>query len=342
MRHHFFPTTTTYTNTEVTTDEIISTNISGLRIPFTIIGLLFSVASLYVFLSITIHRLRAIKRQKKEEIAQRQQSVRSRRSKGTSPYMDNLSVVASMFAFMNCVSDQPLLYIKSPTNVTCKIIQSLSFVLYSAGIVCLYSFLWFRQRACYKNPTLSEMHGKFARILSSTILPLFIIMMLAGMILTGALWEFTTSDIGCIEVAQTRTPLIVLFTGAVAMQGTLLTLFVYPLKRHAGFATSNVLPSDKLLMALVKRSIITTGLCVLADALAFIIAVALPTNTPFIVTNLLYDANLVCNVVCVVGSFADWRQRLAPWLRNNANRCELIGSMSRSSRTTALTTTTVV
>ena len=41
-------------------------------------------------------------------------------------------------------------------------------------------FLWLRQRACYKNPSLAMMQNKFARIVSAAIMPVFITMSLIG------------------------------------------------------------------------------------------------------------------------------------------------------------------
>nr|CAB3263019.1 uncharacterized protein LOC100186669 [Phallusia mammillata] len=296
---------------------------SSLRVVLIVIGLFLSVLSLYVVVALIVHRCRLAKRKKKLELTKRQSQRKStKRKEGSSPALDYLSLASAVLAFLNCSSEHTVFYTKYTSNVACKVMQSFSFLFYAAGIACLYSFLWKRQRACYNSPTLSQMHSKFLRIISAAILPVFLVMMVAGICLTGVLWEFETSEHGCMETSSTRTPLVVLFTGSLAMQLTLLGLFVYPLKRHTIFQRAAPMITDKILTALVKRSIYTTGLCVTCDAVTFIIAVALPITTPFIVTNFLYDGNLLCNVLCVVGSFADWRQRMAPWCTKDRSLCD--------------------
>ena len=69
----------------------------------------------------------------------------------------------------------------------------------------------------------------------------------------------------------------------------------------------------KQLNLLVKRSIYITGLCVANDTISFILAICLLPITPFIVLNFIYDFNLLLNTVFVIGSFADWMQRISPY-----------------------------
>ena len=71
--------------------------------------------------------------------------------------------------------------------------------------------------------------------------------------------------------------------------------------------------ADKTFAELIKRSVVSTVLCILADTSAFVIAVILDSDYPFVVRNNVYDANLLCNVMSMMGSFADWRKRFAPW-----------------------------
>ncbi|XP_076820448.1 uncharacterized protein LOC143465835 [Clavelina lepadiformis] len=292
------------------------------KISFYVIGLFLSTVSLYVIIALAYHRYRTHKRKKKETLLRKSESTRGRKLKGSSsPWLDNLSLIAAVFAFLNCLSDHPTMYTKDVSSLTCKVMQCFSFIFYAAGITSLYTFLWLRQRACYKSPTLAQMYSKLLTVLSSTILPVFFVMMVAGMALTATLWTFEGSEVGCVETSENRVPFIVLFSGSVAMQLTLLGLFVFPLKRHARFVNDSM-PSDKLLVNLVKRSLVTTALCISADALAFILTMSLFHSASFIIINYIYDANLVCNVLCIVGSFADWQQRLVPCCAKKKNPCE--------------------
>ncbi|CAK8671006.1 unnamed protein product [Clavelina lepadiformis] len=212
------------------------------KISFYVIGLFLSTVSLYVIIALAYHRYRTHKRKKKEALLRKSESTRGRKLKGSSsPWLDNLSLIAAVFAFLNCLSDHPTMYTKDVSSLTCKVMQCFSFIFYAAGITSLYTFLWLRQRACYKSPTLAQMYSKLLTVLSSTILPVFLVMMVAGMALTATLWTFEGSEVGCVETSENRVPFIVLFSGSVAMQLTLLGLFVFPLKRHARFVNDSIL-----------------------------------------------------------------------------------------------------
>ena len=93
--------------------------------------------------------------------------------------------------------------------------------------------------------------------------------------------------------------------------------------------------TDKQLTSLVKRSIVTTGLCVLADLTAFILAMCLDEDLPSIYTNFVYDANLIFNVVFVIGSFADWRRRLGPFCKTKTSKDKKYVASIKSSKASA-------
>jgi len=68
---------------------------------------------------------------------------------------------------------------------------------------------------------------------------------------------------------------------------------------------------ESRLMKIVLRVLITAIVCVVSDILAAIIGTAL-NHKPRIANNLLFNVNLLINVVSVLMSFGDWQERLLP------------------------------
>merc|ERR1712136_74757 len=118
---------------------------------------------------------------------------------------------------------------------------------------------------------------------------------------------------GCVERQFDRAPIITMYVGQLTMQLVLLFLFVLPMKKHASLAPEDARNVRKQLNMLVKRSIYITCLCVANDTISFILSICLLPITPFIVLNFIYDFNLMLNTIFVIGSFADWKQRLSPY-----------------------------
>ncbi|XP_039268034.2 uncharacterized protein LOC120343031 [Styela clava] len=319
----------------------------GLKIWCPIIGIFLTSCACYVMISLIVHfvtsrtKAKTLKLRQAREQGSRRKKSKSRGAAKLSGWLGYLSLSGSIFAFLNCAVDHPSIFLRETSNKTCKILQSFSFLFYPCGVTCVYCFLWARQRVFYSSPTLGLLHSKYLRWTSLAILPIFLVFTTIGMITTLALYTYQTSSIGCIETSGNKSPTIILYVGALCMQATLLTLFVYPLKEHAS-DTDDDLPENKLMMSLIKRAFVTTGLCVLADTTAFIIIMLLPSNGPSIVVNLIRDGNLVVNVICVVCSFVDWRERLASICRsqveedtNQSGQIRLIKSVKSHSRSSA-------
>lgn len=63
------------------------------------------------------------------------------------------------------------------------------------------------------------------------------------------------------------------------------------------------------IVVVIKRVMLTAIVCIISDIVTGIMATILRTQ-PRIVTNLMYDSNLLVNLICVVISFKDWTSRL--------------------------------
>ena len=68
---------------------------------------------------------------------------------------------------------------------------------------------------------------------------------------------------------------------------------------------------EKRLIAVIWRVLLTAVVCVISDVAASVITIVL-TDEPRVVTNMIFNLNLIVNVVSVLRSFGDWNDRIAP------------------------------
>lgn len=82
------------------------------------------------------------------------------------------------------------------------------------------------------------------------------------------------------------------------------------------------------LMKIIKRVMITACICSLSDIISGGIS-RLVRDEPRIVTNLIFDANLVVNLTCIIMSFKDWKFRLFPYCKSRKPQYSDSGSLKR-------------
>jgi len=283
---------------------------------------------------------------KNETKTQRKTSKKkdSRFKKALKWKLNEFCLLTCFFGFLTSMMDSPIASLNKTSNLACKILQGASTFLYSLGTLCLYTFLWLRQRACYRNRSLRVLQSRLTNLLSKFVLPIYIALKTVGIILTCTVWDFETSLEGCLETSHSQTPIIVMYVASVVMHSVLLTLFLKPLKHHISFAPKNLNSSDGIkgkdnrLKKLVRRCVLSTALCVATDTLSFIVSMVIPSDliTKSIVINYIYDTDLILNIVFINGSFANWDKRLWPWKLNSTvdeidNNVDYISSMTRSS-----------
>lgn len=144
------------------------------------------------------------------------------------------------------------------------------------------------------------------------------------------------------DVVSNTTRFAILTVSTVVFQVSLLALFLYPLIRHRAAMKAYKVPTQstmrrksnssvrgsnsrrssrkqkerkfkrqRAIVKVIRRVMITAVLCAISDVFCGLI-VRVVVDDPRIVTNLIFDANLLINLGCVLASFKDWRQRLFP------------------------------
>jgi len=111
------------------------------------------------------------------------------------------------------------------------------FAMYSIILLCVYFFLWLRQRVFYNNFLLNLEYSKFLRVFSSICILLILLPGIASVVFNSIPNDYTASSQGCLymptedlRVAYWVSIVLVLVVG----QLILLLLFVYALKKTSG------------------------------------------------------------------------------------------------------------
>lgn len=190
------------------------------------------------------------------------------------------------------------------------------FVVTAQGInsIAVYSALWLRQRVFYQDPKLNHLSSKFVRILSWSIVLIFITASFCCLGFSLFLVRYIGTPYGCIN-PDTRVTvfnlLILQLVSTMFFQVIFLALFIYPLlKHHQSMKAANTEQGRNPVIKIVKRVIIITIICVVTDVMCIFIVYFLDKTTRLRFT---LSINVFINVISVILSFSDWKMRVMPW-----------------------------
>ena len=82
-------------------------------------------------------------------------------------------------------------------------------------------------------------------------------------------------------------------------------------KRQRSFRQTRNARRERRLYAIIWRVLVMAIVCVVSDMIAAVVTIAL-NNLPRIVSNLVFNCNIIVNVISVVMSFGDWIDRMIP------------------------------
>ena len=88
--------------------------------------------------------------------------------------------------------------------------------------------------------------------------------------------------------------------------------------RSGNFYQTKKIEREKKLLSIIFRVLITALICVVSDVIAAVATIAL-NNQPRVVSNMVFNVNLLVNLVSVLFSFGDWQLRLAPCCSKKAS-----------------------
>ncbi|XP_039263628.1 uncharacterized protein LOC120339543 [Styela clava] len=276
---------------------------------------IYTVIGLYILIALTVYERSAYLKRKHESVSLVLASKGSSKRYGI--YLRSVNIAAAViFLCRTALEHAEILIEVNTTYEHCNQVVQTKFVFSGLFFCAIYLFLWIRQRMCYNNALMSHLTSTLTHFFSWASLAA----LLAAEILTTGLFftrKYKRSGLGC-DVNSTSIPAYVAWvvygiTTAV-FQIIFIGLFIYPLSRQQSLMKFHKLYKDKAhkLMPLIKRSLTACLVCVITNLVVSILVITI--NEPYnIVPILLYDFNLVVNLLAVISSFSRWKIILAPY-----------------------------
>ena len=185
----------------------------------------------------------------------------------------------------------------------------------TVGLFSVYFVLWYRLHTVfYLNPILQQTTSKLVFILNKLTVVLLVCMTAINIVTFLCSPHYVTTPFGCVNVHKTEEALLkwfLLLSSTAFFQALLFFSLVYPLRRHRQeMLNCGVRPI--FLKPIVKRAIIVACICLISDALNVVYALTNQEKTIYI-AHVVYGTNMLINMLALLMSFTDWKQRLFPW-----------------------------
>ncbi|XP_077971606.1 uncharacterized protein LOC120345539 [Styela clava] len=230
--------------------------------------------------------------------------------------LELLTIASAVFVTLRSASEQLKMFLSDSDKNTCNIIADVYVLLYAFPIATIYSFLWLRQRILYFQKPLSAFNSKKVRMVSAVIFGVMLIGEIATTLVFTLTITYKPGELGC-SLDKTILPdfvpwmMIIVFT--VSFQIVLLGLYIGPLicismKNNAKNKEIRRHGNNRI-GGTIKRVCIATFACLLSDMVAVLVTYSIKIS---IVSNLIYDLNLIVNLIGIICSFKNWRNRLFP------------------------------
>lgn len=229
--------------------------------------------------------------------------------------LERLTVFGSVFVFLRIISEQLQLIFSATSDFHCNVIIKLEIVLYALPIATIYVFLWLRQRLLYQHPTMRLLSSRTTRVVSWVTLAMMIVAELGTALIFLIVRQYRSSEYGCLLKESSLAniiPWLIILVSSVIFQGSLLMLFVYPLwnQRNKMKSFQSEHQNIDVLRPIIVRVLVMTSVCVFSDVVAALVTL---TTENILISNILYDFNLLVNLIGIVCSFKDWPERLTPF-----------------------------
>ena len=210
--------------------------------------------------------------------------------------------------------------IEPPRDVDCTTYYYVNLFSFAFALYCAYFLLWFRiYRTFYKNKLIQQSLNKcfycvhililLLITLLSVVLPLLSLLVLSGL---------SYVSVGCGCVARNinggfQLPRLFVISGFLSFLSHLIFIFffVYPLCLHKSHIVKMGLNQRKY-RYVIKRVAVAGGICAATDLVSFILAMIFPSPTVYF-PHFLYSCNLVVNLIGILMTFTNWRDRLFPY-----------------------------
>lgn len=248
--------------------------------------------------------------------------------------IDLLCFLSALSTFLRIGLDLELI-IGKDTDRKCAVSMGMKNILYIIALTSLYTILWLRQKVFYSCSSLKHLRSKTISFCSWFVLVFFCVgaAFILSMYITTA--TYMSTDCGCVRHDRAKIMKYVGgLAGTVISQLILLMLVIFPLLNREPVARrldfSSARKRGTLVKAFVKRATIATVVCIVSDCVSSGLGIAFGK---YEVYKLVFEINLIINLLSVVISFPDWQDRVLPCCM----RSRMLAGTSKISQTFDLT-----
>ena len=221
----------------------------------------------------------------------------------------------AIFVFVYVTIEIPLFL--PPTHLFCNIYERIKTTSYAVAVFCAYFALWYRIHSVfYKHSIMKQSISKPLKVLNHMTIILALMMVGINLFIFLSDPPYSSMACACRSVHSNENNLVkwaVLVACTTAFQFALLFTFIYPLHLHRKKMLKHQ-THQKSTIHIVKRSSVVAGVCVVSDWLTAGFAIAYKGETVYI-NHIVYSCNLIVNLMGVVYTFTNWREKVLPCKR---------------------------
>ena len=247
----------------------------------------------------------------------------------------SLCLVAVIITLIRCLCEQIELRLGRESDLACRIYQHELAEVYHLSLTCLYIILWVRQLRLYRHPVLKHLGSPFLRFISYIVMLGIIGSSVASITSYVITFTLIASPVGCVydlsfpDGPPSSLPGILLFVISVVFQTSLLGLVVYPLVKQYKIrlccGNSEAEKKKENVRNTIIRLSICTAVCVVSDGVSSYLLIFVHDGvSPISFWANIYTVNLLFNIIAVVCSFVDWKERLFPCIKVDYNAVDSI------------------
>ncbi|XP_076813927.1 uncharacterized protein LOC143460343 isoform X1 [Clavelina lepadiformis] len=247
-----------------------------------------------------------------------------------SDWMRWLCLIASILELVRLSLAIVEIKLGQSSSTICDPIAKFQAAFLCAVFTCIYLVLWLRQRKFYRTPAMLHLSNKIIQFFSSSVIALVVMSTLIALLLYMFTRGYHSTVSGCDlqwNSIWTMLPALLVALLTVLFQVMLLGLLIYPLHKHRVAMKSVVSNCLHKEIQVIKRVTLATFVAAVTDGIVGLITSGIFVSLSHIAQQVIYDVDVLVNILAVICSFADWRTRMAPFL---ARQHKIVGTLKRN------------
>ena len=249
--------------------------------------------------------------------------IRTERKKTKSKenkFLNILCVFNVLCAFVCVVKDLPVLYMENKPGELCLMVNYAGGVPYVLGLLTAFGMLWYRQYKLYSSPVLKPFKG--FKVVNWILLICYFTLVfgVTAMLLYDSDW--VPVDDTCVQVfvgSIDKNAMLVSYCALTVFFQMLLFLFIaHPIIYRQKINKK----SSAKVKAMVKRLLICTVGCCLSSLQLNVFLILVTNDQLYMYWPNFAGLDLVITALCVIGTFANWKERIFPFSSKSAGESE--------------------